>query len=122
MITNSTMQVSYSWQEFGDIVTELSEKIYGLNKRVDGLTCHDKRAFILAYSLCEKLNMTLFVESQPGTLDISLDNLIGKPDVVITFFSHEDEQFNLYHTPQLYHDTSTIDVEGRQQKIIFPWH
>lgn len=122
MLNNNTQQVFYSWTEFGNIVDDLSEKINDHRKRVDGLTCHDKKSLILACCLCEKLNMTLYVESQPGTLDVALDNLTGQPDVVVTKYESEGELSDLLHSSLYFYETSTIDVEGRKTVIRFPWH
>lgn len=120
MITDTTQQIFYSWEEFGLIVKDLSEKIEEHPRHVTGLTCHEKGSFILAYSLCEKLRLPLYVERQPTTLDVGLTNLKGA-DVVVTYFQHEQaDQFGLLE-PIYYYDQQVVDVEGRQAKIIFPW-
>lgn len=121
MFTQLTQQVFYSWDQFGLIVENLAERIESLNTHVTGLVCKDQKSFILAYALCEKLQVPLFSASIPGALEVSFDNLSGTPDVVITNFTHEEEQFNTFKEPKVYYATSKIDSNGNKQNIIFPW-
>ena len=114
MWTDRSLVKSYSWEEFGEIVMVLSEQLKG--KRISKLVSNGP----LSHVLTEVLNRKVHFVSSGEEIVVGLDNLVGLPDVVVTKFVHEEDEFQ-YHEPEFYFDSITVDVENRLTKVTFPW-
>lgn len=117
MLNKNTLFWSYSWEEFGQIVTELSEQVNSSTMPTDFVSLGDKNVDVLTTALRAK--QRAFGE-YGSPLTVALDNSSGLPDVVVTKFIHSEEQFQ-FHEPKFYFDTYTVDVENRFPKIVYPW-
>ena len=114
MYLKQSLYKTYSWTELGDIVTNLCDQLS--NKRVSGLTSVNTESLILTEILRRKIHF----DSKGDVLSVGLDNLTGLPDVVVTKFVHDEEEFQ-YHVPELFYDMLFVDVENRITKVTFPW-
>lgn len=120
MFTNDTSVIYYSWEEIDDVISTIVEKLY-YKTSVEGLRYVGTKSAAFAHILSAKseIPITMGGESD-NVLLVALDNLNGTPDIVITEFVHDDDNFS-YHVPEIAYETQPIDVEGRVQRIIFPW-
>lgn len=117
MLTDKTLFWSYSWEEFGQIVAELSEQVNSSKMPTEFVSLGDKNASVLSSAL----NARQRVFGEYGSpLTVALDNSSGLPDVVVTKFVHIEDQFQ-FHEPKFYYNTHTVEIENFMPKIVYPW-
>ena len=121
MFTEQTQQITYSWQEFGEIVRVLADSIEesGLITRIAPSNRQSTDDFILAQIVAARLDVDFDWLTSDG-FKVGINNLSGEPDAVITKYTHSQEEFQ-YFEPAIFYDVSTVDEEHRIQKVVLPW-
>ena len=114
MLISQTAHKSYSWTEFGEILASLEEQLK--IHRISKITSVSPSAQVLTSAL----NHRILFDNKGKEFRIGLDNLIGLPDVVVTKYVHDDEDFQ-YPEPSVYFESLSVDVEYRMTKVTFPW-
>ena len=119
MLTPQSKLQLVSWEEFGMMVDDLTEKLDMINVRAIAPHFHNHGANVLVHVLANRLGVPVALTNESTT--VAIHNLNGQPDCVITEYESEDEVVQLYHKPKFSYQSSVVDVEGNMTQFVFPW-
>lgn len=119
MLTARTRQISYSWEEFGNIVETLVATIEEKEFPSEFVAISkDKDLNVLVSAMNASLKIK---PSKDKQIRVALNNVDNKADVVVICFTHTRDEFQLPQ-PSFYFDQITIDENDILTNIVYPWN